>query len=93
MNWDKANILTKLGLVFLVRGLLLFGGVASALYCAAGAIIVRALGEGGQITGMTKVIGLLVGISVYFACLAGREHVTERYLIKLFTPPAPPEEK
>ncbi|MBV8068283.1 MAG: hypothetical protein JO270_00160 [Acidobacteriaceae bacterium] len=82
MNWEKANLYTKLLVLFLLQGLLLFGCVAAALTVGAFTLVLLRLG-GSPLAGIA---GVLSGVSVYLGLLPGRNNAARWTVSKLFSP-------
>jgi hypothetical protein len=86
MNWDKANLYTKVGALFLLQGLLLFGIVASALTMGALTLVLLKMGQNP----VAGVAALLAGVSTYLGLLPGRTNAMARVTVWLLAPPAEP---
>jgi predicted phage tail protein len=86
MNWDKANLYTKVGALFLLQGLLLFGICAAALSVGALTLMLLKMGQ----SRLAGIAALLSGVSTYLGLLPGRTNAMARLTIWLFSAPAEP---
>jgi hypothetical protein len=86
MDWDKANLYTKIGAVFLLQGLLLFGCCAAAMTVGALTLVLLKMGQNPA----AGVAALLAGVATYLGLLPGRKNAMESVVKWLLAPPAEP---